>query len=177
MAEIFDMQLGTDFESVARWWVSNRKNCVLNSRNELCFQGKQWVNEKKLLIKLVRTLKSWLILCEDGHLGEMELVLEALNMKIHQPLRLTNGHSETSHSQMRELSGLGVLDGGCRGANQQERSRDIGASTLELNADDLTSYIMRSVCNMVLDDLDLDVEIDGRATNTLQDLCCFVSLK
>jgi hypothetical protein len=29
VSEIFDIQIGVDFESVARWWISNKKNCVL----------------------------------------------------------------------------------------------------------------------------------------------------
>ena len=52
LSDIFDKNLGANFESVARWWVSNKKNTVLNTccaalmwcswklRNDLCFQGK-----------------------------------------------------------------------------------------------------------------------------------------
>ena len=30
LSDNFDKDLGTDFESVARWWISNNKNVVLN---------------------------------------------------------------------------------------------------------------------------------------------------
>ena len=49
LSDIFDKNLGANFESVARWWVSEKKNSVLNTgsaallwslwklRNDLCF--------------------------------------------------------------------------------------------------------------------------------------------
>lgn len=51
LADIFQIILGNDYESVVRWWVRNKKHKVLNScsatlmwtlwkfRNEMCFQG------------------------------------------------------------------------------------------------------------------------------------------
>ena len=55
ISDIFGIHIGTDFESVARWWISNNRNSVLNIfssavlwsiwtlRNDLCFQGKTWL--------------------------------------------------------------------------------------------------------------------------------------
>ena len=49
-----EIQVGVDFESIGRWWISNNKNAVLNStcaatlwsiwklRNLLCFQEGKW---------------------------------------------------------------------------------------------------------------------------------------
>jgi hypothetical protein len=49
LSHIFGVRLGNDFESIARWWISNNKNSVLNMfcsatlsslwslRSELCF--------------------------------------------------------------------------------------------------------------------------------------------
>jgi hypothetical protein len=54
LSSAFDIQLGTHFESVARWWINN-KNGALNIfssailwsisslRNEHHFQGKSWL--------------------------------------------------------------------------------------------------------------------------------------
>ena len=52
--------MGADFESVARWWLSNKKNSTLNItctaalwslwklRNYMCFQGKTWPGVKDI---------------------------------------------------------------------------------------------------------------------------------
>jgi hypothetical protein len=52
---IFDIHLEIDFESVARWWISNTKCSAVNifssaimwlvwsQRNELYFQGRSWL--------------------------------------------------------------------------------------------------------------------------------------
>ena len=52
VSSMLGVDVGSDFESVARWWLSNKKNYVINIvciaalwalwkvRNELCFQGK-----------------------------------------------------------------------------------------------------------------------------------------
>ena len=61
LSEIFDVNLGADYESVARWWLSNNRHAIMNMtcatlmwsiwklRNDLCFQGKAWRSEKVLL--------------------------------------------------------------------------------------------------------------------------------
>ena len=64
---------------MARWWVSNKRNCVLNTvgaallwnlwklRNEICFQGKLWKDERVALNKIAQALKSWRPLYKAGH--------------------------------------------------------------------------------------------------------------
>ena len=51
LSESFDTNLGVNFESVARWWISNKKNAILNTccaalmwciwkmRNDMCRQN------------------------------------------------------------------------------------------------------------------------------------------
>lgn len=53
LSDIFDIALGSNYESIARWWLSNNNHCVLNMscaalmwclwklRNDLCFQAKK----------------------------------------------------------------------------------------------------------------------------------------
>jgi hypothetical protein len=72
LSNIFGKNLGSDFEAVARWWISKKKNAILNTccatlmwciwttRNDLFFQGVAWRNEKVMMIKLIKTLKRWL---------------------------------------------------------------------------------------------------------------------
>jgi hypothetical protein len=54
ISDIFGISNGSDFLSVARWWISNDKNAVINTFslaviwslwilcNKFCFQGKTW---------------------------------------------------------------------------------------------------------------------------------------
>jgi hypothetical protein len=53
-SEILGVSVGSNFESIARWWLSNEKNSVINVictadiwsvwklRNDMCFQGRSW---------------------------------------------------------------------------------------------------------------------------------------
>ena len=115
LSEIFNTNLGANFESVARWWISNKKNAVLNTccaalmwctwklRNDLCFQARQWRSEKDLLLKLIKMLRNWRALCKAVHLQEMERVMEGLTVRLHQPLRLfwePQATAPSSSSQM-----------------------------------------------------------------------------
>ena len=103
MAPIFGINLGADYESVARWWLSNNRNAIMNMtcaalmwsiwkfRNDICFQGKAWRSEKVLLHKLLGTLRNWQPLCKESYLVDLASVLEALELKLRQPLRLQDG--------------------------------------------------------------------------------------
>ena len=100
LADILNINLGYNFESVARWWVSNNRHKVLNScsaalmwcswktRNEICFQGKIWLGEKPLVRRMVNMLQNWRILFSDGDLEALDQILMALNVKLNQPLTL-----------------------------------------------------------------------------------------
>jgi hypothetical protein len=58
ISSLFARNIGSDFESVTRWWISENKNSVLNIfssavmwvlwtvRNERCFQGLKWPGVK-----------------------------------------------------------------------------------------------------------------------------------
>ena len=79
LSEIFGINLGADYEFVARWWLSNNRNAIMNMtffgtimnmtcaalmwsiwklRNDICFQGKAWRSEKVLLHKLLGRLRN-----------------------------------------------------------------------------------------------------------------------
>ena len=93
LSDISNIQIGEDFESVARWWINNNKNsvlnmsgaallwCIWNLHNGMCFQGKSWRNEKVLLNKLARTLKSWLPLCKENNVESLNRVIRSLKTK------------------------------------------------------------------------------------------------
>jgi hypothetical protein len=74
IAEISGKEIGTDFESVARWWVADKQYKVLNVcsaaafwaiwklRNEFCFQGAVWSGVQVLLRRIARMLWDWRLL-------------------------------------------------------------------------------------------------------------------
>jgi hypothetical protein len=63
--------VGADFESVAKWWLCDRKCKILNvvtsaalwsiwkTRNAICFQGMRWTGMRALFIKCAR-------ICSNG---------------------------------------------------------------------------------------------------------------
>ena len=107
VSDIFGVQIGSNFESVARWWVSNKRNCVLNTvgaallwnlwklRNEICFLGKLWKDERVALNKIAQALKSWRPLYKAGHEEEYNRAINRIAEKSLQPLRLTARSSES----------------------------------------------------------------------------------
>ena len=90
---LMDKEVGQDFESVARWWISNNKNEILNCvcastlwvlwklRNGLCFHGKCWRGVEPVLGSMARMLERWKILLNDDkrmvmddYIGRLELL-------------------------------------------------------------------------------------------------------
>jgi hypothetical protein len=79
ISDIFGKKIGDSFESIARWWISEDNNSVLNifssavlwtlwsTRNAMCFQGLSWPGVKELLRKTVVLIRSWRLLCLDKH--------------------------------------------------------------------------------------------------------------
>ena len=100
LVDIFHVDLGSNFESVARWWVSNNRYKVMNccsaalmwclwkTRNEICFQGKVWLGEKLVIRRLANTLKNWRILFAAGDWELLDQVLASLHAKLVQPLAI-----------------------------------------------------------------------------------------
>jgi hypothetical protein len=84
LSTIFKVQLGSDFESIARWWVSNNKHAVLNIfcsgvlwsfwslRNEMCLQGRSWLGMDMVWGKVIGNIRTWRILCADVHSGLLD---------------------------------------------------------------------------------------------------------
>jgi hypothetical protein len=88
-----NFNVGTDFESVAKWWISSTKHAALNVfcaatlwaiwnlRNEICLQGVAWRDVRMLLIRIVKTLQGWRPVCREKDwlcLEEWSTSLEAM---------------------------------------------------------------------------------------------------
>ena len=70
-----EVQLGDSFESIGRFWLSNKRNGVVNIitsaaiwclwklRNDLCFQRSLWKSMDILFYQTSKTIQKWAILC------------------------------------------------------------------------------------------------------------------
>ena len=77
LSKIFDVQLGNSLDSIGKFWLSNKRNGILNLftlagfwslwklRNDLCFQRNQWRCMAILLYKLVSLVQNWEILYSE----------------------------------------------------------------------------------------------------------------
>jgi hypothetical protein len=80
----------SDYESVARLWVANKKYLVTNVissavlwslwklRNDICFQGVVWLGMRMVLIRITKMLRGWLSMYKQ----EVAVVLEELIVKM-----------------------------------------------------------------------------------------------
>ena len=93
LSEIFEIQIGANFEFVAHWWVSNNKNSTLNTcgavllwtlwklRNYLSFQEKSCKDE---MVQLATSV-------QDGGRGKLKWAIDKVKNRSLQPLLLTGG--------------------------------------------------------------------------------------
>ena len=97
LSEALGFEVGKDFVSVGRMWLSNKKFLVHNIvcsaalwgvwklRNILCFQFSSWQNMEKLMLLIWRLAQNWILLCPVERRQELCNRLELLKE------RTTNG--------------------------------------------------------------------------------------
>ena len=102
ISETFAVNIGTSFESVARYWVSNSKNSALNSvcaavmwnlwkfRNDLVFNGVLWINIKQVWRRILSSVQSWRLLARE-QFPQLDSFCQAINKLLLSPLPLENG--------------------------------------------------------------------------------------
>ena len=88
---VFGFQLVGSFEVVAKWWISRKKHAVLNMRisavlwsvwklrNDFCFQGARWVDERVVLRKVSSMLRRWTSICKVENMQRLEEVVAELD--------------------------------------------------------------------------------------------------
>ena len=103
ISETFAVNIGTSFESVARYWVSNSKNSALNSvcaavmwnlwkfRNDLVFNGVLWINIKQVWRRILSSVQSWRLLAREQAFPQLDSFCQAISKLLLSPLPLENG--------------------------------------------------------------------------------------
>lgn len=114
---ILGLELGNDFESIARFWIANKRHKLTNIissavlwsiwklRNETCFQGAVWMGMKSILLKIVRMLRRWMVLFGQDVGLQVEEFAGQLEFKASSPPRIQwRTEEETSSSSELEQS-------------------------------------------------------------------------
>lgn len=96
----FGVDTGTDFESVARLWIANKKHSALNTtnvvvlwciwkyRNSMIFNNTMWTSIKQVMRLILKTIKNWVILSSDGAAERLEAFTTHLATNLRQPLMI-----------------------------------------------------------------------------------------
>jgi hypothetical protein len=100
ISDLLNVSVGSDFESVAHWWLSNKKNTVINVvctatlwsiwklRNAMCFQGKVWPGVAEIWGRISFELDRWKILLKDAHSELMAKNIQLLDKKHREVLHI-----------------------------------------------------------------------------------------
>lgn len=118
LSELCGLDLGANYESVAKMWLSNKKFqfaniitsaviwCLWKMRNELCFQGEVWTGTDKLLRKISRTLKGWLCMYKEELGQRLEDLIKRLEDRCKCPLQLKWKETTRVSSLLSDRSGV-----------------------------------------------------------------------
>jgi hypothetical protein len=84
VAELLGVQVGQDFESVAKLWINNKKFKLINictsavlwslwrTRNDMIFQGICWSGMRKVMRRCAGTLRNWKLMLNSEEAGQLE---------------------------------------------------------------------------------------------------------
>jgi hypothetical protein len=99
MSEVIGLELGTDFESVARLWISEKRHKIVNVctsaalwaiwklRNKFCFQGMRWTGVQ-VLLRCSRMLRDWRLINRREDTEKLEELAAELERQSYLPPRL-----------------------------------------------------------------------------------------
>ncbi|XBJ09276.1 hypothetical protein VPH35_014375 [Triticum aestivum] len=99
----FSIQIGSSFESVARFWIANKKCSVLNTvssavlwclwkyRNAMIFSNTSWISVPQVLRLIRNTVRNWAILSSESDKDKLMSFVETLSKTLQEPLAITSG--------------------------------------------------------------------------------------
>lgn len=117
ISELLGIQLGGDYESVARLWIANKRHFITNAvssavvwslwklRNELCFQGTVWTGMKMVLVRIARTLRGWLAMYKKETGEVLEGLIVSLEDLSKRPAQIAWKETLTESSLQSDPSG------------------------------------------------------------------------
>lgn len=103
ISDLFKKPLGTNYDFVARFWVSNNKNsainivctatmwCLWKFRNSMIFSNTIWSTIKQVGWNILKTIRHWMILSKDHTKLELEAVCNSLLNYMREPLLILSG--------------------------------------------------------------------------------------
>ena len=74
--------------SVLNMCISATLWSIWKLRNDFCFQGTKWKDEKVLVGKVARMLRRWTDLCKGGNVQCLEDIISRLEARSREPLRI-----------------------------------------------------------------------------------------
>jgi hypothetical protein len=103
ISSFFNIQIGQDYLSIARFWVANKKHPVLNSvcaitlwsiwklRNEMIFNGQPWLNLHEILRMIPLSIRRWKIIFKDPMLPLVDHFCEHALKKLSTNFKIVGG--------------------------------------------------------------------------------------
>lgn len=97
LSVLLNIDIGRNFESVAKWWLCNKNHRIDNifssavlwglwkMRNSICFQHVHWRSVPAVWQRILTLLKSWKILCPAGDLDQFSQLVKNLEEMIRRP--------------------------------------------------------------------------------------------
>ena len=101
--EYFSSQIGSSFESVARFWIATKKCSVLNTvssavlwclwkyRNAMIFSNTSWISIPQVLRLIRNMVRNWAILSSGSDKDKLMSFVETLTRSLQKPLAITCG--------------------------------------------------------------------------------------
>jgi hypothetical protein len=101
VAEMINLPVGQDFESIAKRWLSDKKFKLVNictsavflwtvwkARNDILFQVVSWTGMSRLMAGCAGSIRNWEMLLNQEDAGRLELWAEELEMRSGRPPRI-----------------------------------------------------------------------------------------
>jgi hypothetical protein len=98
--DVLVQELGVCFESIARFWVANKRHMLTNIitssvlwtlwklRNEMYFQGLTWTGLRRVLFRIVKMVRGWIPLFKPETGLQVEEVAKQLEIRASLPPQL-----------------------------------------------------------------------------------------
>jgi hypothetical protein len=96
-SNFLNLQLGSDFESIAKYWLANKKHSVTNSicaailwsiwktRNAMIFDNQLWLCSKQVWWLILKTIRKWKLIWKEEMLEKMDQFTQHISSILRAP--------------------------------------------------------------------------------------------